>query len=45
MLGLTFSIVDHWYDFFVAIPSLTVVLIAMVAILPDEPKGYHYCPK
>ncbi|RYE00640.1 MAG: phosphatidate cytidylyltransferase [Sphingobacteriales bacterium] len=37
---LTFAIADHWYGFFAAIPPLTVVLIAMVAILKDEPKGY-----
>ena len=37
---LTFAIADHWYGFFAAIPPLTIVLIAMVAILRDEPKGY-----
>jgi phosphatidate cytidylyltransferase len=40
MACLTFAIADHWYNFFVAIPPLTIVLIAMVAILRDEPKGY-----
>ncbi len=40
MVCLTFAIADHWYGFFVAIPPLTIVLIAMVAILRDEPKGY-----
>lgn len=40
ILAVTFAIFDHWYAFFVAIPALTTVLIAMVAILPDEPKGY-----
>jgi phosphatidate cytidylyltransferase len=40
MACLTFAIADHWYAFFAAIPSLTVVLIAMIAILADEPRGY-----
>jgi phosphatidate cytidylyltransferase len=40
MACLTFSIADHWYGFFAAIPPLTIALIAMVAILADQPKGY-----
>src|SRR5438309_3054794 len=36
----TFAIADHWYAFFVAIPPLIIVLLAMVAILPDQPHGY-----
>lgn len=31
---------DHWYGFFAALPALGTVLIAIVGILPDEPKGY-----
>ena len=40
LAAVTFAIADHWYGFFAALPALTVVLIAMVAILADEPKGY-----
>jgi Predicted CDP-diglyceride synthetase/phosphatidate cytidylyltransferase len=36
----TFAIADHWYGLFVAIPPLIIVLLAMVAILPDQPSGY-----
>lgn len=36
----TFAILDHWYGFFVAIPPLLIVLIAIVAILSDQPRGY-----
>jgi phosphatidate cytidylyltransferase len=37
---LTFTALDHWYGFFTALSPLTVGLIALVAILPDQPKGY-----
>jgi phosphatidate cytidylyltransferase len=40
LLAVTFAIADHWYGLFAALPALTVVLIAIVAILADEPKGY-----
>lgn len=40
ILGLVFATADHWYRLFVALPSLTLVLIAAVAILPDRPQGY-----
>lgn len=36
----TFANADHWYGFFVAIPPLAIVLLAMVAIARDEPHGY-----
>jgi len=39
-LAQTFAVVDHWYGFFVALPSLTVVVLAIVSILPDRPRGY-----
>src|SRR5450755_156661 len=38
--ALTFASFDHWYGFFVAVPPLTIVLLAIVAVLRDEPKGY-----
>ena len=43
VLGITattFAIADHWYGLFVAIPPLTMVLLAIVAIFRDEPHGY-----
>jgi phosphatidate cytidylyltransferase len=40
ILLVTFSVIDHWYDLFVALFPLTVVLIAAVAIVEDRPKGY-----
>ena len=40
IIATTFAIADHWYGLFVAIPPLTIVFLAMVAILRDEPHGY-----
>ncbi len=40
ILLVTLSVADHWYDFFVALFPLTVVLIAAVAIVEDRPRGY-----
>jgi phosphatidate cytidylyltransferase len=40
IIATTFAIADHWYGLFVAIPPLIIVLLAMVAILRDEPHGY-----
>ena len=40
IIATTFAIADHWYGLFVAIPPLTMVLLAMVAVLRDEPRGY-----
>lgn len=37
---LTFASLDNWYGFYVALGSLTVGLITVVAILQDQPKGY-----
>jgi phosphatidate cytidylyltransferase len=37
---LTFAAADHWYHFFVALSSLTVSLLVIVALFADEPKGY-----
>lgn len=37
---LVFAVFDHWYGFFVAIPALTVSVIAAVAVLADRPAGY-----
>lgn len=35
-----FAVFDHWYGLFVAAGPLTVVAIAMVALIADQPKGY-----
>ncbi len=40
MLALTLAEYDNWYDFFVALPSLAIALIAIVALFRDEPRGY-----
>ncbi|MEA3213768.1 MAG: phosphatidate cytidylyltransferase [Chthoniobacter sp.] len=39
-LFITFAIADHWYGFFVALPSLTVTAIIVFALFADQPKGY-----
>jgi phosphatidate cytidylyltransferase len=38
--AVTFATLDHWYNFFVALTPLTIILIAAVALLADRPKGY-----
>lgn len=40
MLALGFATVDHWYDFFMALVPLGVVLIAGFAVVTDQPQGY-----
>ncbi len=40
IFAVTFSVLDNWYAFFVALWPLTVGAIAGVAILSDRPKGY-----
>lgn len=40
LLAENFASLDHWYGFFVAIPSLTIGLIAVVSIVADRPAGY-----
>ena len=37
---LTLATLDHWYRFFLALPSLTVAAIVAFAILQDRPQGY-----
>jgi phosphatidate cytidylyltransferase len=37
---LTFSVFDHWYGLFVAMAPLTMILLAALSILNDQPKGY-----
>lgn len=40
ILAITFAVLDHWYNLFVALAPTTVSLIAIIAILADRPKGY-----
>lgn len=40
ILAVTFSVADHWYGFFVALPALGVIVIAAAGILGDQPHGY-----
>ncbi len=40
LLAENFAALDHWYGFFVALPSLTIGVIAAVSILADQPAGY-----
>ena len=40
LLAVAFSVADHWYNLFTALAPLTILLIASVAILADNPKGY-----
>ena len=40
ILLTTFSILDNWYRFFLALFPLTVGLIASGALIADQPKGY-----
>jgi phosphatidate cytidylyltransferase len=40
ILATTFATADNWYRLFVAVPPLAIVLLAMIAILRDEPRGY-----
>jgi phosphatidate cytidylyltransferase len=40
MIALTFAVVDNWYGFFTALPSLTVIILAAAAVISDRPQGY-----
>ncbi|MFO0876897.1 MAG: phosphatidate cytidylyltransferase [Gemmataceae bacterium] len=40
ILMVTFTELDHWYRLFVALVPFTVGVIAMVAIIRDQPQGY-----
>src|SRR5205085_6950612 len=42
IIATTFAIADHWYGFFVAIPPLTMVVLAMVAVFRVEPRGFTH---
>jgi phosphatidate cytidylyltransferase len=40
ILFITFAALDNWYALFVALFPLTVALIAIGGLIPDQPKGY-----
>ncbi len=40
LVAENYASLDHWYGLVVAIPSLTMVLIAVVSIPLDRPSGY-----
>lgn len=40
ILLLGFASIDHWYNFFTAIPPLAIALIFGIAVISDRPKGY-----
>ncbi|HVU62994.1 MAG TPA: phosphatidate cytidylyltransferase [Phycisphaerales bacterium] len=40
ILALNFAALDNWYDLFVAVPGISIVIIAAAAILRDKPRGY-----
>lgn len=40
IIALFAATADNWYRFFVAIPALTVAIIAGAAVLEDKPQGY-----
>jgi len=40
LLAVNFAALDHWYGFFVALPPLTICLIAVASIPQDHPDSY-----
>lgn len=40
ILCMVAAALDHWYGFFVALPSLVISLLVIVAVVADQPKGY-----
>jgi phosphatidate cytidylyltransferase len=40
ILFLTFAALDNWYRLYAALFPLTVALIAIGGLIPDQPKGY-----
>ena len=40
ILFITFASIDNWYQLYVALFPLTVALIAIGGLIPDQPKGY-----
>jgi phosphatidate cytidylyltransferase len=40
ILALNFAALDNWYDMFVAVPGIAIIVITAAAILRDQPKGF-----
>ena len=40
IFSVAFTVLDHWYGFFMALFPLTVALICAAGILSDRPSGY-----
>jgi phosphatidate cytidylyltransferase len=40
LLAVNFAALDHWYGFFVALPSLTIAVLSVASIPSDRPSGY-----
>lgn len=40
IVALNLAALDHWYNLFLALFPLTIIIMAAVAITPDQPKGY-----
>ncbi|MAE62853.1 MAG: phosphatidate cytidylyltransferase [Phycisphaeraceae bacterium] len=40
LLAIGFAVADHWYAFFVALPSLTICLLVVAGLVADQPSGY-----
>ena len=40
IFALTFTELDHWYGLFVALVPFTIGILAIAAILRDQPQGY-----
>lgn len=38
--AIFFAVLDHWYGFFNALVPICMAILAAIAILPDQPKGY-----
>lgn len=40
ILATAYATMDHYYDMFVAMPALAIVVISAIAVVSDQPKGY-----
>ncbi len=40
IITMHLAALDHWYGFFVALPSLTFICLAAIAVIGDRPAGY-----
>lgn len=40
ILAIGFTVIDHWYQLFVALVPLTVAVLAGIPVVQDRPEGY-----